>query len=66
MRYLRELSALPSYGKLGFKQQVQPTNRTNVLREGYSYGETSESLVFRANENRKIKNEPEYTWREAT
>lgn len=31
VHHLRELSALPSNGKLKFQQPIQPTNRTNVL-----------------------------------
>ncbi|KAG9670658.1 hypothetical protein KCU99_g5131, partial [Aureobasidium melanogenum] len=61
----KELPALPSYAKLKFKQPVQPTNGTNVLREGYSYAETSEELAARAAATLIVRREQRHAYREA-
>ncbi|KAH0143280.1 hypothetical protein KCU67_g13633, partial [Aureobasidium melanogenum] len=62
---LRELPALPSYAKLKFKQPVQPTNRANVLWEGYSYAETSEELAALTAATLIVRREQRHAYREA-
>ncbi|THZ12290.1 hypothetical protein D6C89_10829, partial [Aureobasidium pullulans] len=51
------LSLLPSYNKLGFIQKTIPTNYTNVLREGFSYGDDPVDIAARAAVVREMHNE---------
>ncbi|KAG9758638.1 hypothetical protein KCU73_g3801, partial [Aureobasidium melanogenum] len=62
---LKELPALPSYAKLKFKQPLQPTNRSNVLWEGYSHAETTAELAARAAATLIVRREQRHAYREA-